>query len=406
MNILFVSEYYPPKIMGGGEINLNLLAQALAKRNVNVSVLTSHHEGLTRYQEVNGVHIYRRLKTGDNPNSILSNLKRSTTFPHSVAREVRKIAKKKRFDVVHFIGTSILAAPKLNIPLPFFATIESYPTLCPKGDRTYFGKTECKIKCSLTKFIACQGNSKQIGKMKNKLYLKYNPIFLLYVYNYYKKLNNSLHYCKLIAISEYVQKVLLQHGHQSEVIPNALDTKVFKSTQKQSGKVNVLYLGSLIRSKGPQVLLQALRGLDCHCDLYGEGVLKDELQQLIRKHNLDATIHHPVPYDQIPSIYSNAHIVVFPSIWPEPFGRIAIEAMAAGKPVIGSSIGGIKETIEQGVGILVQPGSVPQLHKALQQLISKPDRRKSLGLEGKTAAEAYQQEGVLDRLMEVYTRPH
>ena len=76
MNLLFISEYFPPKIMGGGEINLNLLAKNLVKEGVTVSVLTSYHKGLKKYEEVAGVKVYRKLKTGDNPHTILNNLKR------------------------------------------------------------------------------------------------------------------------------------------------------------------------------------------------------------------------------------------------------------------------------------------------------------------------------------------
>ena len=51
MKVLFVSEYYPPKIMGGGEINLELLATALTKKGVEVLVLTSRHPGLKRVEK-------------------------------------------------------------------------------------------------------------------------------------------------------------------------------------------------------------------------------------------------------------------------------------------------------------------------------------------------------------------
>ena len=55
MKILFVSEYYPPKIMGGGEINLALLAKALANKGMDVSVITSFHDNLERFETVDNV---------------------------------------------------------------------------------------------------------------------------------------------------------------------------------------------------------------------------------------------------------------------------------------------------------------------------------------------------------------
>ncbi len=57
MKILFVSEYFPPKIMGGGEINLHLLAKALVKNKNEVSVLTSDHPGLKRFEEIGEIEV-------------------------------------------------------------------------------------------------------------------------------------------------------------------------------------------------------------------------------------------------------------------------------------------------------------------------------------------------------------
>ena len=377
MHILFISEYYPPKIKGGGEINLSTLAKALAKSEHIVSILTSQFPNLPVFEEQDGVKIYRRLKTGENPGSLSSNIVRSLLFPSSVQKEIKKLTSEINPDIIHFIGTSIIAAPELkSLHKPLFATIESYPTLCPKGDRFYHGKEECKITCTFTQFASCQKDSDEIGKMKNKWYFKYNLFFLAYTYNYYKKLNLALSSCTLISISKYVQQLLLQQNHQSTVIPNILDVKPFlvakkkiqekaaEKEDKKEKKVHILYLGSLIKSKGPQILLEALKGIDCRCDLYGEGNLKQELQEYIQKNNLDAEIHPQVSYDQIPELYAQTDIVVFPSIWPEPFGRIAIEAQAAGKVVVASEIGAIKEIVGEK-GLLVAPGDSDGLKKSI-----------------------------------------
>ena len=384
MKILFISEYYPPKIMGGGEINLELLATSLVKAGSKVSVLTSSFQGISNYERKEGVQIFRRLKTGGSPTGILDNLKRSTIFPSSIIKEVKNILKEKEFDVIHFIGTSIIAAKKLsrsNIPL--FATIESYPTLCPKGDRLYKGKKECKFVCSFGKFVPCQFNSSEIGKTKNRFYLRYNPLFWFYLYFFHKRLRNSLKYCKLIAISNYIKSLLELHNKKSVVIGNAVDIEKFKikinfeEKDKSVTKLKIIYLGSLTMYKGPQILLQAIKGIDCRCELYGSGPLEESLKKYIVDNQLDAEVKKPVLYEKIPEIYFSADIIVFPSIWPEPFGRIAIEAMAAGKVVIGSDIGGIRETVKLGDGILFKPGNVEELRDLiLKNSINNPVPKK------------------------------
>lgn len=408
MKVLFVSEYYPPKIMGGGEINLELVATALAKKNMEAVVLTSAQPGLPTKEKKDGVSIYRRLKTGDNPAGLKENLKRSLSFPKSVAEEVTTLTQLHQVEAIHFIGTSIIAAPELKkLEIPLFATIESYPALCPKGDRIFHGKEECKIKCSYLQFLACQKDSVEIGKMKNNWFLKYNAPALSYIYHYYAQLNGALQYCHLIAISEYVRGLLQQQGHESIVIPNALPLEKFAKPVRnepiKSDKVKILYLGSLIKSKGAQVLLQAIEGLPIECQIYGSGVLQEELQNSIEQNHLPAKIFAPVPYSEIPSLYAAADIVVFPSLWPEPFGRIAIEAMAARKPVIGSAIGGIKETIQEGTGILVDPGNVKQLREAITLLMHDPGLRKEMGRKGrKVAEEFYAEEKVANKLIDFY----
>ncbi len=376
MKILFISEYYPPKVMGGGEINLASLAKGLMSAGMEVLVLTSFFPGLARTEEQEGVKIYRRLKTGTTPSSWFSNVQRRLLFPRSVVREVQRLSIETSFDLIHFTGTSIITAPQLKkLNKPLFATIESYPALCPKGDRLYHGRKECKIACTLPRFLPCQAKSKEIGKMKNTWYVRYNLPLLLYIYWYYKRLHNALRHCRLISISTYVQELLALHEIQSSaVIPNIIEVERFSSpkTSQLPAKPRILYLGSLIESKGPQILLEAMRGIEGRCDLYGDGVLKKELLDFIRKHELDAEIHAAVPPEEVPALYAQADLVVFPSLWPEPFGRIPIEAMAAGKPIIASQSGAIPELVGN-YGILVPPGDHQALHKALQRaLLIKP----------------------------------
>ncbi len=383
MRILFISEYYPPKIMGGGEINLSILAESLAKKEHEVVVLTSIHEGLKPEEIINDVKILRKLKTGDNASGILNNFKRSLIYPRSIKKQI-DIIKKINPNFVHFIGNSVIAAKylsKLNIPL--FATIESYPSLCPKGDRIYNGKKECEFICSPTKFIKCQSNSSEIEKMKNKFYFKYNPLFLIYIYIYYKRLNLSLKHCNLIAISEYLKDLLKKHNLKSEIIGNAINIGLFDPKNKTVNKLNnddnnkikIVYLGSLTKYKGPQILLKAITDLSCSCELYGEGPLKEDLQEIIKENNLDARINLPVSYDKVPEIYLNADIVVFPSIWPEPFGRIVIESAASKTMVIGSNIGGIKETILNCGGELFEPGDIKELREKIIKHTNKLENK-------------------------------
>ncbi len=393
MKILFVSEYYPPIVMGGGEINLSIIASALVDKKINVTVLTSFQPGLKKQEQVNGVKIYRYLLTGKNPLSLFENLKRSLWFTNSIIKQAVLLHKQQKFDIIHFIGSSIMAAKiltKLNVPL--VATIESYPALCPKGDRMFNGQKECNLICSFKKFKSCQSHSSEVGKMRNHWYIKYNWFVLKYIYHHYKELNSSLRHCHLIAISVYLQNLLKAHDLESKVIPNAINIKQIdlslsrklypKSRVKPSldvppfhkssseNKLKILFLGSLTKFKGPQVLLKAAIGLNCKIDFYGEGPLKNKLQGMINKYNLDAKIHLPVSYTEINSVYLQADLVVFPSLWPEPFGRIPLEALALKKPLLASKIGAVPEVIPNLKELTFRPGDYEELRNKINQFIN------------------------------------
>jgi len=402
MHILFISEYYPPAIMGGGEINLQTLINSLTNsttntppnptntQNIHISLLTSSSPNLPKIEIHPNLTIYRHLTTGSSPSSLLGNLSRLLFLKHSILKQTKKIIQQQNhpIDIIHFIGGTIIAAKQLKAHLkkktpsskqsiPLFATIESYPTLCPKADRWYKQQKPCAVKCTLPKFLSCQCHCTEIGKMKNSWYLKYNPLFFLLTYYYYHQRNQALNYCNLIAISKYVQNLLQQQGHQSIVIPNILDTKPFEIAKKipqnksNPSPLRLLYLGSLIESKGPHIILQSLKDINptlYHLNLYGNGILKPQLQQYITKHHLNATIHPHAPYEQIPQLYQNADIILFPSIWPEPFGRIPIEAHAADKIVIASNIGAIPETVNKN-DIIIPPNDPQALKNAIMELL-------------------------------------
>ena len=87
--------------------------------------------------------------------------------------------------------------------------------------------------------------------------------------------------------------------------------------------------------------------------------------------------------------YQRASVVVVPSIWPEPCPTVALEAMACGRPVVGSRIGGIPDLVEDGhSGLLVEPGDPVSLADALAAVLD--DRRFRLRLAAGALARAAQ----------------
>ena len=97
-----------------------------------------------------------------------------------------------------------------------------------------------------------------------------------------------------------------------------------------------------------------------------------------------------IPFtDELPSLLAAADVCLVPSTRPEPFGLVAIEAMAVGTPVIGADHGGLQEIIEDGVtGALFEPCSPASLAATVERLLSNREQLSSMG----TAARERQQE--------------
>jgi glycosyltransferase involved in cell wall biosynthesis len=161
-----------------------------------------------------------------------------------------------------------------------------------------------------------------------------------------------------------------------------------------SGKKIVLFVGRLVEQKGVDSLIKAFGNLsrdrpNLMLCVVGDGPMKPYLHRLSLKLNITDKIlwFNYVPHDIIPYLYASSTVFVLPSSI-EPLGIAILEAMASGKPVISTKVGGIPDIISDGVnGILVEPNNVPALESALRILLSKEKLATRMGEEGRRLAE-------------------
>ena len=154
------------------------------------------------------------------------------------------------------------------------------------------------------------------------------------------------------------------------------------------------YAGRLVPGKGISLLLEALAGLqgDWRLRLAGSGPLRPALeaqaQELGVARRVSFEAHLPSP--EMPRFYNQLHALVLPSLtmsnWKEQFGRVLIEAMACGVPVVGSSSGEIPQVIGEG-GLVFPEGHVEALRVALQRLHDQAGLRAELGQRGRRRVE-------------------
>ncbi|MGL5810690.1 MAG: glycosyltransferase family 4 protein [Nocardioides sp.] len=162
----------------------------------------------------------------------------------------------------------------------------------------------------------------------------------------------------------------------------------------------LLYVGRIERAsawKGLHILLRAfaelrggLPGAELH--LVGDGDGASDLRKLAADLGVTDAVSFlgAVDHDRLPEHYQQAMAVVLPSLTAaESFGMTLIEAMACGRPVIGSAVGGIPFVIRDEIdGLLVEPGEVSALARACRRVLVDPDWAGRLGAAGRTAAEA------------------
>jgi glycosyltransferase involved in cell wall biosynthesis len=163
------------------------------------------------------------------------------------------------------------------------------------------------------------------------------------------------------------------------VIPNAYDDGMFQNRLAPSDRRHdVVFVGRLIAEKGLQnvfLALDLLRQRDRALDLtvVGAGPQEESCREMSRKFGLDHQVRFvgaasPV---QLADIYNAHRIAVVPSVWEEPFGIVALEAIACGCAVVGSISGGLPEAIGP-CGMTYPKASIRDLACRLEQLMMEP----------------------------------
>jgi glycosyltransferase involved in cell wall biosynthesis len=170
------------------------------------------------------------------------------------------------------------------------------------------------------------------------------------------------------------------------MIPNGVDLDRFVPSSSSSADRYILFVGRLTMQKGVDIALRAFSVLlrlcpDVRLIVVGDGDLALYYQRVARYLGLSSQVSFVGwKTDQsLVKLYQEATIVVMPSFY-EPFGMVALEAMACGRPVVVTRTGGLVEIVEDGVnGYLVPPGDYLQLAQRIATLLLNPNRATRFG---------------------------
>jgi len=204
--------------------------------------------------------------------------------------------------------------------------------------------------------------------------------------------------------------VFMENGYDPERFfpePVAVE-KIQESLGVLLQKKLVFFAGKLAHFKGVDVLLEAARLYEGERPdeivtlIAGDGELAAQLKKLADSFKLKHTyfLGHLDP-SQLRGLYSIADVSVVPSR-REPFGLVAVEALACGCPVVATNQGGLPDIINENVGSLVDVDDAFGLFSAILQELDRPDRTQRGLFAAKYALEKYAQNSLIDSLVEIY----
>jgi phosphatidylinositol alpha-mannosyltransferase len=243
-------------------------------------------------------------------------------------------------------------------------------------------------------------------------YIMFTPIGKWYLNRWFRKLDG--HFAVSQVALDYVKKYF---PAEYQIIPNGVDTKHFHPKVKpidghNDGKINILFVGRLEKRKGFDYLLEAFRLLkpkihDCRLIQVGPGVrLLKKYKKYIEQYGIrDVNFTGYASYADLARYYATADIVCFPNTGRESQGIVLLEAMATGKPIVASAIGGFLSVLTDGIeGIAVPPKDPQKLAEAILKLIKDKKLRQQMGKRGIQKAKQYDWSIIAGKLIELYKK--
>ena len=211
---------------------------------------------------------------------------------------------------------------------------------------------------------------------------------------------NEIRACdEFIVLSEFMRGILVRQGIPAEkivLIPPSVtfsaaapDRPAEPEDAKDADVPHILAIGQLIRGKGVDLLLNAMRQVKTPCvlDIVGTGNDEALLKELAEPLGPSVVFHG---YSSNPDdAFRNVRAVVLPWRWQEPFGLVGPEAFAHGVPLVGFDVGAIREYLVDGeTGLLVSPGDTAALAQAIDRLLNDPAQATAMGRRGRELVSA------------------
>lgn len=385
MKILMISWEYPPKNVGGLSNHVYYLSQALSKKGHEIHVITCEEGTSPEEQNDNGVFVHRvspyKIDTNDFIKWVMQ-------LNFSIIEKASSlITKFGKFDLIHahdWLSAFSAKNLKWSFKIPMVCTIHATEYGRNGGIKTdmqkYISSTEWMLTYESWKVVACSNYMRQ--QISDILQSPWNKIWVI------------------------------PNGVNTEKFNFDFDWINFRRRFASDNEKIVFYVGRHVFEKGIHLLIEACpRILQSYNDtkiiIGGTGPMTEELKDRVQQMGIGSKVIFTgyISDEDRDKIYRVANAAVFPSLY-EPFGIVALEAMAAGCPVVVSETGGLGEIVQHEInGLKAITASSESLAINVSRLLLDEGLSNYVKENGlKTVHEKYSWDKIADLTINMYSQ--
>jgi glycosyltransferase involved in cell wall biosynthesis len=406
MNILHVPYSYYPAVCGGTEVYVRSLIRELALLGVDKQVVVpATKAGVDIFDEVK---VHRLAMSAELTQSMLY----GAGDPVSAAAFAQVLEDEKP-DLVHFHAYSpsvsvlwLEAARDRGIPCVY--TYHTPTLACGRGTLMRWGAVPCDGEMTPLRCAACTLHGLGLSALTSWMLALASPATQrlsarvpFRIWPLMKQRTEAVRQwldgmTRVVALCEWGREVMLRNkvlNSKLRVVRHGLaagkgrEARFAEASQgRDSEALRVVFFGRLDRTKGLQVLVEALRlmpevKVELHCHLIRDQSAEAAMSHLLHQMQSDARVrlHPPVSSDEVVRTMSRYDAVAVPSIWLETGPLVVLEAFEAGVPVLGSRLGGIAEWVtHERDGLLFPPDDVSAWGLGLKRFVDDPGLRAQL----------------------------
>lgn len=346
MRILVMSNFYPPHFVGGYELGCLDVVEGLKARGHQVCVLTSTH-GVGKPQRDGSVYRWLETDFGSEIRAGARGLIRLLRKESANGRAFKRLCATFKPDLIyawnltHISISVIFLAQKIGLPVCFYVSdhwlsrweSDLWYTQARRGHRR---------------------PSSRLAWQPVKLYLRASGLLP----------GPDMDLSHVQFTSRYLKQAAIEAGKpvsEAEVIHWGIDTDKFAYNQAARDPGRLLYVGQIAPHKGVHTAVEALKIITEHpcyksttLTIVGGPDYGGHVRGMVSSLGLERNVSFTglIPREELPEIYRQHDLFVFPSVWEEPFSIALLEALASGLAVVATRTGGSPEILESNVNAL------------------------------------------------------